>query len=147
MSDSDSGPSSAPHTKAIKKRGHAGGVGKKGKVFLEDKAGLLSLVESVTSSQDTARESKLEKTRVVTAKYEDQDKDKERVKGDLGKKKRIEKEKALSKAKAEIIQQSRDKKRRRKATSVRSPLDAIPRKTGLGDHEVSIKRKKRVGFA
>ncbi|WRT65764.1 uncharacterized protein IL334_002713 [Kwoniella shivajii] len=121
--------SSAPH-KGVERKRKAGGNGKKGKVFVEDKKDLLSLMSSITSSKDKVAESKVAKRKAVvdeTAPVNSDDKNKKSKKG-------LQKEKALEEAKASVLEKQRLKKKRKSTSN---------KPASTPDKPV----KKRVGFA
>ncbi|GFZ42477.1 hypothetical protein JCM24511_00192 [Saitozyma sp. JCM 24511] len=136
-------------------RRKAGGAGKKGKVFLEDKSGLLSLMSSITSSKEAIAESRVSKLKAkgVGAGGESQGSDgldgaksksagrsvppggeKKKKSGD---KKKEERAKALSETKQKILERAREKKAAKKGKSAAQPssqgtLDAQPKKKRVG---------------
>ena len=59
---------SSKQPKAPNRSRKTGSAGKKGKVFLEDKSGLLSLIGSVTDSKEEERKDKLSKQRKLNDK-------------------------------------------------------------------------------
>ncbi|WVQ78810.1 hypothetical protein IAT38_000901 [Cryptococcus sp. DSM 104549] len=125
---SAAGPSSKP----TKPRRKAGGPGKKGKVFVEDKADLLSLMSSITTTQDALSSSRVAKARQVSDIAEEARKTK-KSEGSL--KKRAEKERALEEAKAKLVEKQREKRRKKNAAA-------------KGEDAEDVKpAKKRVGFA
>ncbi|RSH77678.1 uncharacterized protein EHS24_003242 [Apiotrichum porosum] len=124
--DSTGSPDEAGPSKT--KRNRRKPKGKKGKVFLEDKAGLLSLLDNVTASKDAVIAAKQEKERGRVAAAEKRDDAKK------PNRKAQDRAKALTAAKNAIHAKDIEKRRRRKGktTEVAEPAK---------------KEKKRVGFA
>ncbi|BEI91249.1 uncharacterized protein CcaverHIS019_0400690 [Cutaneotrichosporon cavernicola] len=100
---------------------------KKGKVFLEDKAGLLGLISDVTDSKAAIVEDKLKREAAREAAATEREEKRER--GKKGRK-ADERKKALDAAKEAIVAREKAKKARRREPR---PAEAEP--------------KKRVGFA
>ncbi|EIW66508.1 hypothetical protein TREMEDRAFT_65375 [Tremella mesenterica DSM 1558] len=79
-----------------RRKRRSGGPGKKGKVFLEDRAGLLSLIDKVTNTQDEKTENKLSRVKNVVHGEEEEASTLRKEKGKEDKEKRkVEKEMAL----------------------------------------------------
>ncbi|KGB78362.1 hypothetical protein CNBG_3924 [Cryptococcus deuterogattii R265] len=116
-----------PAQKIKGRKGKAGGTGKKGKVFVEDKKDLLSLMSSITSNKDSVRAEKVAKAKAHIEKGDGRTE----KKNDGSLRKRQEKQKALEAAKAKLVEKQREKKRRRQGKEVVEEKPA----------------KKRVGFA
>ncbi|WVR03771.1 hypothetical protein IAU60_000766 [Kwoniella sp. DSM 27419] len=134
MAPNIAGPSSAPLKKEKGRKGKAGGPGKKGKVFVEGKADLLSLISGITSSKDAETESKVAKRRAVMDSQESADSQDKAKKS----KKASERDKALASAKAALKEKERLKKKRK---------EAVKNGAGVNGAEAEAKPKKRVGFA
>ncbi|WWD16445.1 hypothetical protein CI109_100871 [Kwoniella shandongensis] len=118
------------------KRGKAGGPGKKGKVFVEDKSSLLSLMSEITKSKESLVRSKVTKTRAALSEFESIEAKKGKNAGLGNEKKRVEREKALNQAKAALLEKAKEKRKRKQAASAPQ-----------SDDQPDKPFKKRVGFA
>ncbi|WVQ65036.1 uncharacterized protein L199_003206 [Kwoniella botswanensis] len=128
------GPSNPKQSGERKRK--AGGNGKKGKVFVEDKKDLLCLMSSITSNKDAQAESKVSKRKAAieeSAQSLSEEKNKKS-------KKSLEKEIALERAKAALVEKQRLKKNR-KSTSTTSTKDKSAQLS------TDQPKKKKVGFA
>ncbi|WWC68536.1 uncharacterized protein I206_102465 [Kwoniella pini CBS 10737] len=119
-------------SKGIKRK--AGGNGKKGKVFVEDKKDLLSLMSSITSSKDNIAEKKISKRKAILNEENQLITEGKKEKS----KKTIEKEAALERAKTTLIEKQRLKKIKKSSSS--AILDK-------NEPSIDIPKKKKVGFA
>ncbi|WWC87951.1 uncharacterized protein L201_002851 [Kwoniella dendrophila CBS 6074] len=129
------GPSQTKTKTSNERKRKAGGNGKKGKVFVEDKKDLLSLMSSITSSKDTIAKSKVDKRKAAideSIQTSSEDKNKKS-------KKSIEKEKALERAKATLIEKQKLKKERKSSSTTKSK--------NTSDQSTDLPKKKKVGFA
>ncbi|KAK8861639.1 hypothetical protein IAR55_002462 [Kwoniella newhampshirensis] len=121
---------------SAKGRRKAGGPGKKGKVFVEDKSSLLSLMSQITKSKETIVQSKVAKTRASLTDAEAVETKKGKHAGLGNEKKRVEREKAINQAKAALLEKAREKRRRKQQAASGQAFDKTDKPV-----------KKRVGFA
>ncbi|WVN90708.1 uncharacterized protein L203_105950 [Cryptococcus depauperatus CBS 7841] len=104
----------------------AGGTGKKGKVFVEDKKDLLSLMSAITSSKETAQRDKITRAKKLAEGI--QGKKGDRNEGTM--RERMKKERELEAAKAKLLDKQKAKRRKKQGREV-----------------VEGTTQKRVGFA
>ncbi|WVW80230.1 hypothetical protein I302_102208 [Kwoniella bestiolae CBS 10118] len=126
------GPSNQKQPAERKRK--AGGSGKKGKVFVEDKKDLLSLMSSITSSKDAMAESKITKRKAALEESETSVAEEKSRKS----RKSVEKEEALERAKASLLEKQRLKKSKKSSSNASGQ-----KQTGSADQP----KKKKVGFA
>ncbi|KAL7424728.1 hypothetical protein Q5752_000412 [Cryptotrichosporon argae] len=127
---SEAGPSTlrpAERQAGQGKKKKAGGSGKKGKVFLEDKAGLMHLIDAVTAPKDSAAAAKIGRNRARADAVYAAERD---GKGKVSKK-AADRGKALDRAKEAIREKEKERRRKKKG----------------GPDADEAKPKKRVGFA
>ncbi|WVF65851.1 hypothetical protein IAT40_000588 [Kwoniella sp. CBS 6097] len=123
-------------------KGKAGGNGKKGKVFVEGKADLLSLISDITSTKDSAAQQKVDKRKnAIESQTEG------KVDDGKGKKSRKaeEREKALESAKSALLEKQRLKKKRKGSSKTTSTSGSKGNSTE--GEEGGVPAKKRVLFA
>ncbi|WVQ93485.1 hypothetical protein IAU59_000559 [Kwoniella sp. CBS 9459] len=149
-SATSAGPSSqAPVPRQKGRKGKAGGNGKKGKVFVEGKADLLSLISDITSSKDSEAQQKVDKRKNAIESHT-QSRSEARA-DDKGKKSRKaeERDKALESAKSALLEKQRLKKTRKTASKVATGSESSTksRVSGGAVEEGGKPAKKRVLFA
>ncbi|KAK4690086.1 hypothetical protein P7C73_g13, partial [Tremellales sp. Uapishka_1] len=116
-----------PELKVKGRKGKAGGPGKKGKVFMEDKTSLLSLVNSMTSQKDQMIKERIDKAKPRTPA------EPTHKEPSASERKKKERARALREAKKALVEKAKAKKRASKGG-----IDVVP----AGEEP-----KKRVGFA